>query len=135
VSLDNLCGEIKRLADEIDQLFYDHETSKLSEDELRKVFEEPLRKYGELVKKLLADLGMSKYSGTIDGVIETLIENSGYITDPDPHDYWWAGWRYLASTIGEICGETPYYGAGDPTEMLSVDDLRSLRRLLCELGK
>ncbi len=118
----NLCEEASKLEEEINRLFYDYETSDLKEDDLRKVFEEPLSKYRVIVNEILRNLGASDDSiNIVNDALDILVEDSGMINDPDPHDYWWSGWRLLASVIGMLCGKPPYLGSGAPDEEFGVD--------------
>ena len=134
MSVESLCEEVRRLEEEINELFYDNETSSLSEDELRKVFEDPLNKYRGAVNELLRRLGVGDDRiKLVNEAIDALIEDSGRITDPDPHDYWWAGWRFLASVIDIVCGDLPYLGNGAPDEEFGKDLVRELWRLPCEV--
>ncbi|ADN49601.1 hypothetical protein [Vulcanisaeta distributa] len=130
----DLCEKISKLEEKIDGLFSEYETSSLSEDELRKVFEEPLSRYKEVVDELLRKLGVSDDRiNIVNDALDMLIEDSGMITDPDPHDYWWSGWRFLASVIGMLCGKQPYLGAGAPDEEFGEDYVKALWRLPCEV--
>lgn len=132
--IESLCEELTRLEDEVDRLFYEYETSSLSEDALRKIFEEPLSRYRDIVNELLRKLSASDDNiKLINEVIDILIEDSSRITDPDPHDYWWAGWRFLASVIGMVCGRTPYLGNGAPNEEFGEDLVKDLWKLPCEV--
>lgn len=132
--IEDICEEISRLEDKINELFYEYETSRLSEDDLRRIFEEPLKKYKEVVDELLKRLNANdNHLKIINDALDILIENSGYITDPDPHDYWWAGWRFLASVVSMLCGGMPYLGSGAPDEEFGEDYVKALWRLPCEL--
>lgn len=130
-----LCRDILKLEEEIDKLFGEYETSNLSEDELRKKFEEPLNRYRDAVINLLKSLGAdSKYIDAVNDALNALVEDSGRITDPDPHDYWWSGWRYLASVVSMLCGEAPRFGSWYPDEEFGLELVKTLWELPCRVG-
>lgn len=119
----DICQQIEDLEDRIDSLSLDFEKG------IAEKLKETLSQYGETSKKLLYSIGATSYVKAVDEAVRILLQNVEYLDDPDSFDYFQAAWRYLASVIGELCGKTPYYGRGDPTELLPLEVFKQLRQL------